>query len=115
MNLSRIQKIDLRELWKNEALDFTNWLAEDENLQLLSDEIGIDISLVQTEASVGKFSLDILAEEENTGRKIVIENQLETTDHNHLGKLITYASGFDAGIIIWIVKDIRDEYKRTID
>ena len=115
MNLSRIKKIDLRELWKNEALDFTNWLAEDENLQILSDAIGIDISLVQTEASVGKFSLDILAEEENTGRKIVIENQLEMTNHDHLGKIITYASGLDAEIIIWIVKDVRNEHKQAVD
>ncbi len=71
---------------------------------MLSDEIGIDITLVQTEVSVGKFNVDILAEEENTGRKIVIENQLESTDHDHLGKIITYASGFDAEIIVWIVK-----------
>jgi hypothetical protein len=115
MALSTLKKIDLREAWKNEAMDFTNWLAEDENLQLLSDEIGIDISLVQTEASVGKFSLDILAEEENTGRKIVIENQLEATNHDHLGKIITYASGFDAEMIIWIVKDVRDEHKQAVD
>jgi len=115
MNLSRIKKIELREFWKNEALDFTNWLAEDENLRLLSDAIGIDISLVQTEASVGKFSLDILAEEENTGRKIVIENQLEMTNHDHLGKIITYASGIDAEIIIWIVEDVRDEHKNAVD
>lgn len=115
MILSKLKKIDLREAWKNEAADFTNWLAEDENLQLLSEEIGIDISLIQTEASVGKFSVDILAEEENTGRKIVIENQLEATNHDHLGKIITYASGFDAEIVIWIVKDVRDEHKQAVD
>ena len=115
MALSTLKKVELREEWKNEAADFTSWLAQDENLQLLSDEIGIDISLVQTEASVGKFSVDILAEEENTGRKIVIENQLEMTNHDHLGKIITYASGFDAEIVIWIVKDVRDEHKQAVD
>lgn len=115
MQLGKLEKVPLREAWKHEALNFTNWLAEDENLKLLSDEIGIDISFIQTEASVGKFSVDILAEEENTNRKIVIENQLESTDHDHLGKIITYASGFDAEIIIWIVKDVRDEHKQAID
>lgn len=115
MALSKLKKVDLREEWKHEATDFTNWLAQDENLQLLSEEIGIDITLIQTEASVGKFSVDILAEEDNTGRKIVIENQLETTNHDHLGKLITYASGFDAEIVIWIVKDVRDEHKQAVD
>ena len=115
MALSKLKKIDLREEWKHEAADFTNWLAEDENLQILSEEIGIDITLVQIEASVGKFSVDILAEEDNMGRKIVIENQLETTNHDHLGKIITYASGFDAEIMIWIVKDVRDEHKQAVD
>ena len=115
MQLSKLEKVDLREVWKHEALDFTNWLAKQENLELLSDEIGIDITLVQTEASVGKFNVDILAEEENTGRKIVIENQLESTDHDHLGKIITYASGFDAEVIIWIVKSVRDEHKQAVD
>ncbi len=115
MQLSKLEKVDLREVWKHEALDFTNWLAKPENLELLSDEIGIDISLIQTEASVGNFNVDILAEEENTGRKIVIENQLESTDHDHLGKIITYASGFDAEIIVWIVKSVRDEHKQAID
>ena len=115
MKLSKLRKIELRKAWKNEATDFTNWLAQDENLEILSDEIGISISLMQTEASVGKFSVDILAEEENTGRKIVIENQLEATDHDHLGKIITYASGYDAEIIIWIVKSVRDEHKQAVD
>lgn len=115
VQLSKLEKVDLREVWKHEATDFTNWLARPENLDLLSDEIGIDITLIQTEASVGKFNVDILSEEENTGRKIVIENQLESTDHDHLGKIITYASGFDAEIIVWIVKSVRDEHKRAVD
>ncbi len=115
MELGKLQKIDLRKAWKHEALDFTNWLAKDENLNLLSDEIGIGLQLIQTEASVGKFNVDILAEEENTGKKVVIENQLEVTDHTHLGQIITYASGYDAEIIIWIVKNVRDEHKQAID
>ncbi len=115
MALSRIKKIDLREQWKHEASDFSQWLAKDENIELLGNEIGIDICEVETEPRVGKFNADIRAEEENTGRKIIIENQLETTNHDHLGKLITYASGLDAEIIIWIVKDVRDEHKQAVD
>ncbi len=115
MPLSRLKIVSLREGWKHEAADFTKWLAQDENLQLLGEEIGVDISVLQTEASVGSFSVDILAEEKNEGRKIIIENQLETTNHDHLGKLITYASGFNAEVIIWIVKNVRDEHKQAID
>lgn len=115
MKLAQLKQVNLREVWQHEASEFTKWLANKENLSLLSDEIGIELSLLQTEANVGKFHVDILAEEENTGRKIVIENQLEQTNHDHLGKLITYASGFDAEIIIWIVNDVRDEHKQAID
>ena len=115
MKLTKLKKIDLRKAWKHEALDFTNWLSEEETLSLLSDEIGIDLKLKQTEAGAGTLKLDILAEEENTGRTVIIENQLEATDHKHLGQIITYAAGYDAEIIIWIVKDIRDEYKQAID
>ncbi len=115
MNLGKLQQVNLRDYWKHEALDFTNWLAKEENLNLLSEEIGIDIVLKETEASVGKFNVDILAVEDGSDRLIVIENQLEQTDHDHLGKIITYASGFDAEVIIWIVKDVRDEHKQAID
>ena len=115
MELETLKKVDLRKVWNHEAIDFTNWLSKKENLALLSEEIGIDILFIETEASVGKFNVDILAEEENTDKKIVIENQLEVTDHDHLGKTITYASGYDAEIIIWIVKDVRDEHKQAID
>ena len=112
--LGKLKKIDLREAWKHEALDFTQWLAKDENLALLSEEIGVDINLIETEANVGSFNVDILAEDSN-GRKIVIENQLESTNHDHLGQIITYASGYNAEIIIWIVKDVRNEHKQAID
>ncbi|MBU1705999.1 DUF4268 domain-containing protein [Patescibacteria group bacterium] len=114
-SLSKLNKVELREVWGHEAIDFTNWLAQTENLDALSEEIGVDIKLIKTEASVGKFSVDILAEEEASGRKIIIENQLEGTNHDHLGKIITYASGYDAEIIIWIVKDVRDEHQKAIE
>ena len=113
--LSKLKKLDLRQVWKHEALDFTNWLAEKDNLEALSEAVGVDIKLIETEASVGKFNVDILAEEDLTGKKIIIENQLEATDHDHLGKIITYASGHDAEIIIWIVKDTRDEHQKAIE
>jgi len=114
-NLAKLKKVDLREIWNHEATNFTNWLAQQENLDLLSEEIGVDIKLIQTEANVGKFSVDILAEEESSGRKIIIENQLEDTNHDHLGKIITYASGYDAEIIIWIVRDYREEHQKAVD
>ncbi|MFA7315930.1 MAG: DUF4268 domain-containing protein [Candidatus Paceibacterota bacterium] len=115
MNLGKLKKIELREGWKHEANDFTKWLAQEDNLRLLSDEIGFDIKLIQTEAKVGSFNVDILAEEETTGYKIIIENQLEITDHDHLGKIITYASGYDARVIVWVVKDVREEHRQAID
>lgn len=113
--LGKLDKVDIRDIWKHEATDFTKWLSTEENLSTLGDEIGIDISLVKTEAGVGAFSADILAEEENTGRKIVIENQLEQTDHDHFGKLFTYGSGYDASILIWICRQVRDEHRQAID
>ena len=100
--------LDLRKYWKYEANDFTPWLCD--NIELLSEAIGIDIEVEERESSVGDFSLDIFAKEINTGKNIIIENQLEDTNHDHLGKLITYASGKDANIIIWIVKKARDEH-----
>jgi len=115
MKLGRLNRVDLREHWKHEALDFTRWLAEPSNIELLSDEVGIGIQVKQTEASVGRFNVDILAEEENTGRMIIIENQLDMTDHAHLGQLITYAAGIEAEFIIWIVRDVREEHQQAVD
>ena len=116
MKLGKLEKVkDLRSVWKHEANDFTKWLAKEENLNTLSEEIGIDIELVSTEAKTGSFSTDILAVEANTNNRIIIENQLEATNHDHLGKIITYASGHDAKTIIWIVKEAREEHRQAID
>ena len=115
-NLGKLEKIDLREAWNHEALDFTQWLAKEENLDILAEELGIErIKVIQTEANAGDFKIDILAEEEQTGDKIIIENQLEKTNHDHLGKILTYASSQDAKYLIWIAKEIRDEHKQAID
>lgn len=115
-NLVRLKEIkNLRSVWNNEALDFTPWLAEEENMALLADAIGLEITVDETESSVGDFNVDIYATETGTDRKIIIENQLEDTDHDHLGKLITYASGKSADIIIWVVKRAREEHRSAIE
>lgn len=116
ISLGKMKRItDLRTVWSHEAHDFTKWLAEESNLQELSDAVGIDIDLEERESSVGSFNVDLYATESGTGRKIIIENQLEDTNHDHLGKLITYASGKGAEVIIWIVKRARDEHRQAIE
>lgn len=116
VSLSKLEEIkDLRTVWPHEALDFTPWLSQDDNIALLADAVGLDISVDETESSVGDFNVDIFASETGTDRKIIIENQLEDTNHDHLGKLITYASGKDADVIIWVVKHAREEHKAAIE
>lgn len=116
MNLGKLEKIkDLRKVWPHEATDFTPWLAQEDNISMLSDAIGIDISVDETESNVGSFNVDIYATETDTGNKIIIENQLEDTNHDHLGKIITYASGKDAKFVIWIVKKAREEHRHAIE
>ena len=82
---------------------------------MLGDALGITIELEERESSVGAFSLDILARDQDSGEVVVIENQIEQSDHEHLGKLITYASGKDAKYIVWIVKDAREEHRAAIE
>jgi hypothetical protein len=114
IELSKLVQIPLREVWKHEALDFTQWLALPENIEHLSEAISVEIINTQTEVGVGQFHVDILAEDEN-GRKIVIENQLEPTNHDHLGKIITYASGLRAEVIVWVVERAREEHEQAIN
>ena len=111
--LGTIERVDIREIWPNEAADFTPWLAE--NLATLGKALGLDLELQTQEAPVGGFSLDILARDVRSGRPVVIENQLGQTDHTHLGQLLTYAAGFDANVIVWIAKEFRDEHRQALD
>ena len=83
--LGRLEKVELRNYWKDEAKDFTPWLAEDDNINLLGETIGMELEVQDKEAKVGTFSADILCKDINTERYVVIENQLEKTDHDHLG------------------------------
>lgn len=116
ITLQQLEEItDLRSIWKNEATDFTPWLADDDNISILGDALGLDISVDEQESPVGDFSVDIFAKETGTDRKIIIENQLEDTNHDHLGKLITYASGKSADIIVWVVKHAREEHRSAIE
>ena len=114
MELGKLVEItDLREVWPHEAHDFTPWLAK--NIGELSETVGIDILIEETESSVGDFNVDIFATDADTNKRIIIENQLEDTDHDHLGKLITYASGKDADLVIWLVKKARPEHRAAIE
>ena len=112
MDIARLEPMLLRDLWKHEARDFTAWLAE--NLDLLGNAIGTDLTLVSTETSAGAFSADILAED-GEGHTVIIENQLERTDHDHLGKLITYMSNLDAKTAIWVTSDPRPEHEKAVN
>ena len=115
MELGRLEKIELREVWRHEALDFTRWLARKENIALLSKEVGIDIEVIETEMSVGRYNVDIYARDTESSKRIVIENQLENTNHDHLGKMLVYAAGLDADIAIWVVKDVNEEHRQAVE
>ena len=111
--LGTIERVEVRKIWPNEASDFTPWLTR--HLDLLGDALGMALEFVQQEAGVGKFSLDILAQNPITGKKVVIENQLEWTDHSHLGQILTYAAGHDARTVIWVTPGFQEEHRAAID
>lgn len=115
MKLGKLLEVDVRELWKHEQYDFSNWLAEDENIEMLNEIIGLTLVNVQKEVYVGSYRCDLVAEDETTGTTVIIENQLECSNHDHLGKIITYASGLNATVIVWIVKEAREEHRSAIE
>lgn len=115
MKLGKLKEVDIRTVWAHEQYDFSKWLASEENIKELSDTLGLSLTNIETEKFVGSYRCDILCQDELTGKNVLIENQLESTNHDHLGKLITYASGLDASVVIWIVKEAKAEYSSAIE
>lgn len=109
--IGKIQRVPLREVWRHEGRDFSTWLCE--NIDVLNEAIGLDLAEPERERAVGTFSVD-LAGEDSSGDSFIIENQLEKSDHDHLGKLLTYAAAFSAKNVIWIVGDARPEHAAAI-
>jgi hypothetical protein len=113
MEFEELSNIDPRGFWRHEAHDFTPWLYE--NLERLGRALGLQIEATKQEQAIGEFSLDILAVDLESKRPVIIENQLEATDHDHLGKLLTYAGGTDAAIVIWVSTELREEHRQALE
>lgn len=109
---------DVRDYWNHEARDFTPWLADEieaEGASRLEDSLEIDLEVIETEKRVGKYNVDIFARVVDDGRKVIIENQLGDSDHDHLGKSIAYAAGLDADIIVWLAPEFNDEHRDAFE
>ena len=113
--LGKLEEVDIRDVWPHEALDFSKWLAKDENIKELDKILNLSLTDIETEKFVGSYRCDILARDQFTGKAVLIENQLEPTNHDHLGKIITYASGLDATVIVWIVETAREEHASAVE
>lgn len=112
MSLDELEKVSLRDEWDDEEKDFTPWIAE--NIEKIEEVLGMKLEVKDTEQPVGKFNADILAQGPREEKEVIIENQLEKSDHKHLGQLITYGSGVEAFTVIWICKNLRDEHRNAI-
>lgn len=113
--LGRLEKLDLRDAWTSESGDFTPWLAQNDNLKLLGDSIGLELACESQEKRVGPFRADILCKDNNTDTFVLIENQLERTDHSHLGQLLTYAAGLEAVTVVWVAERFTEEHRAALD
>lgn len=113
--LGRLEQVDLRKVWLNEAGHFTPWLAQDDNIALLADTLGLDLKVEALEKGVGPYRADIVCRDTTDGTLVLIENQLEKTNHVHLGQLLTYAAGLDAVTVVWIAERFTDEHRAALD
>ena len=113
--LGRLERVPLRDHWANEESDFTPWLAQEDNIAILGETLGLSLVVEQTEMNVGDFRADIVCRDDDTGEVVLVENQLEKTDHTHLGQVLTYAAGLDALTIVWIAARVREEHRATLD
>ena len=114
-SIERLIEVDVRELWKHEQYDFSNWLSKESNLEYLNEILGLTLTDVDKEVYVGPYRCDLVAKDETSGITVIVENQLEGTNHDHLGKIITYASGLDAKVMVWIVKEAKEEHRAAIE
>lgn len=115
MKLGKLKEIDIRTVWAHEQYDFSRWLASEENIKELGDVLNLSLTEIETEKFVGSYRCDIICKDELSGKTVLIENQLESTNHDHLGKIITYASGLDAGVVVWVVASAREEHSSAIE
>jgi hypothetical protein len=113
LKLGRLARIDARAVWTHEAHDFTPWLHA--NIGLLAEALGFDIEATGREVAVGDFSVDVVGRTTPGGRSVIVENQLAPTDHSHLGQLLTYASGLEAAVVVWLAPRFRDEHRQVLD
>lgn len=113
--IGMLEEVDIRKLWENEQRDFSSWLAEPDNIIYLNDILGLTLVDVNKEVYVGSYRCDIVAKDETSDITVIIENQLEISNHDHLGKIITYASGLNAKVMIWIVKEAKEEHRAAIE
>jgi hypothetical protein len=111
--LGSIEQVDLKELWPNHEADFTPWLVED--ISRLGDVLGMQLVVRGHDLPVKGNSLDILAQDAASNQMVVIETQFESTNHENLGKLLTYASGYDASVVVWVVKNFNEEHRQALD
>lgn len=114
-DLGHLKPVDLRKVWANEETDFTPWLADQKNLAILGDALGMPLEFVSREEAVGPYSADILCRDSNDDTQVVVENQLESTDHDHLGKLLTYAAHLGARVVVWIAKNFTEQHRAALD
>ena len=110
--IGELKKKNMRDAWKNEARDFTPWLQD--NISALGDALDMNLIAKEREATVGAFSLDLLAED-GDGRTVAIENQYRSTNHSHLGQLLTYAAGRSADVLIWVTEEVRNEHRDAVE
>ncbi len=115
MGIGKLKEVDIRELWKHEQYDFSEWLSKKENIENLNEILGLTLIDISKETYVGAYRCDLFAKDETKGIKVIIENQLEVSNHDHLGKIITYASGLDAKVVVWIVKEAREEHRSAVE
>lgn len=113
--LGELKQINLREIWPSEPDDFTPWLGEEQNIKILSDTIGIELEVERLEKKVGPYQADIFCKDTASGENVLVENQIEKTDHRHLGQILTYAAGLSAVTIVWIARNFTDEHRAALD